>query len=270
MPKLNKVEADFLEIVKKGNLKNVETQIAKFKNLNVSICFTDENGRTPLHWAAEKGHAGVIKVLISEFAEAPKFNFKFHLLSEPWTLEGWLNWQDHKGQTALHLATANNHLDCVHELTANKITLKQLQIKNQAGDTPVRAATGVRGSGIWQHLNENDLTGGIQQTTGGKLATQATALWNSFYRVYRPVDLMRASVKKALAWLAVLTMVYAMIKGAFGKQTRCPNFFQSTSAADTLTPNFVLMASLAILTCVLQPLLDNAQVTQSSQNRLTR
>lgn len=270
MPRLNKVETDFLETVKKGNLENVKTQIAKLKNLSISICFTDENGRTALHWAAENGHAEVIKVLISEFAEAPKFNFKFHLRSEPWTLEGWLNCQDLEGQTALHLATANKHLACVQALTGNAVTLKQIELKNQAGDTPVRAATGVRGSGIWQHLKENDLTNSLEQTTGGKLAAQATDLWNGFYRVYRPVDLMRASVKKALAWLAVLTMVYAMIKGAFGEQTRTPNFFQSTSAADTLTPNFVLMASLAILTCVLQPLLDNVQVTQSSQNRLTR
>lgn len=276
MPRLNKHEIKFLEIVKEGKVENVKTQIAVLKNLGISICFTDEKGRTPLHWAAEKGHAQVIQELIAAFDKAPPFNFKFHLRTEPWTLEGWLNWQDDEGQAALHLATANKHLACVQVLTGNAVTLKQIELKNQAGDTPVAAVRGLGlgGPSVWKHFEQNGLTNGIEQTAGGKLATQAMAAWDSFRRVYRPIDLMRASVKKALAWLSVLTLVYAMIKGVFGEQTRSPNFFRSSSAdADsTLKPDFALMASLTLLACVL-PLMFVDKVGQlqpSAQNRLTR
>jgi Ankyrin repeats (3 copies) len=70
----------------------------------------DQSGKTPLHWASERGHLGIVRLLIEHHANTEA--------------------QDHEGLTSLHRAVQAGNFDIVSELVnahvdANKPTFDQ-------------------------------------------------------------------------------------------------------------------------------------------------
>ncbi|KAL5988526.1 hypothetical protein ACLOJK_036291 [Asimina triloba] len=87
-----------------------QKEISKFQVQNY---IADSEGRTPLHWAVDRGHMNVVELLISRDAN--------------------VNMQDNDGQTPLHYAVV-----CEREAIA-ELLLKQNadpDIKDNDGDTP--------------------------------------------------------------------------------------------------------------------------------------
>ncbi|KAJ8446232.1 hypothetical protein Cgig2_016003 [Carnegiea gigantea] len=64
-------------------------------NLKLTPFSADSKGRTPLHWAVDRGHSGVIELLCSKGADMNAKDLKEDFL---------LGREDHEGQTPLHYA----------------------------------------------------------------------------------------------------------------------------------------------------------------------
>ena len=79
---------------------------------------TPRKGITPLEWAARKGHAEVVKLLLDNKADA---NTSRHT----------------DGVTALHVAAQNGHTEVVKQLLDNKAVVNA---SRDTGDTPLYAA----------------------------------------------------------------------------------------------------------------------------------
>lgn len=83
--KRNQIQEQLFEAIKKGSLPDIQTAIKKGANVNDQ----DENGNTPLHWAAKSGNLENIKYLIKSGA---KIDIKNEIGNAPAPLGG-LVWE---------------------------------------------------------------------------------------------------------------------------------------------------------------------------------
>src|ERR1700761_1171941 len=79
-------EEQFIDAVKHGRAKSVRENI----QLGVDVNCLDDNGWTPLMWAAQEGHADIVRLLLSAGADA--------------------NFADKEGFTPLKQAISEQHL----------------------------------------------------------------------------------------------------------------------------------------------------------------
>ncbi|MCG8340467.1 MAG: ankyrin repeat domain-containing protein [Cytophagales bacterium] len=85
------LQKDLIEYSKEGDILKVKEMIRK----GAKVDSTDDNGATPLHWAAFNGHLEVVRLLIDKGADKEA---------------------KHIGQTSLHWAVIRNHLEVVRLL----------------------------------------------------------------------------------------------------------------------------------------------------------
>ena len=118
-----------LDAARRGDLARVEQALQNGANVDV----TDNNGKTPLHWACLCGHLDVVQYLLTShdanleatdnrwlddlFTGGPVCNghldvAQYLLTSHDANLEA----TDNTGKTPLHLACWNGHLDVVQYL----------------------------------------------------------------------------------------------------------------------------------------------------------
>ena len=81
-------------------------------------------GRTPLHWAAYRGHSSIITYLLTDLPKQQKYNI--------------LKIQDRCGDTALHCAASENSVEAYRAIVASvpyHLLLELLNIKNNDGNS---------------------------------------------------------------------------------------------------------------------------------------
>ena len=103
------------DAVRTGNIEAVKQHIAAGTDVNAK----DQNGKTPLHYAAWKGHKEIAELLIANGAD--------------------VNAKDDKGGTPLHVAAWEGHTE-VAELFIAKGA--DMNAKMEDGDTPLDLAKG--------------------------------------------------------------------------------------------------------------------------------
>ena len=81
------------DAAKAGDLEKVKALLKDHFDL---VFNKDNDGRSPLHWAASYGHKNVVELLLANKAE--------------------VNAKDNHGQTPLHVAAAEGHKDVVELL----------------------------------------------------------------------------------------------------------------------------------------------------------
>ncbi|XP_020571580.1 acyl-CoA-binding domain-containing protein 1-like [Phalaenopsis equestris] len=87
-------------------LKNIEN--------GVSVDLRDSEGRTPLHWAVDRGHLKIVEILLSKSAD--------------------VNAKDNEGQTSLHYAVICEREDFAELLVKNGA---DTEIKDNDGNSPI-------------------------------------------------------------------------------------------------------------------------------------
>ncbi|KZC07232.1 PREDICTED: acyl-CoA-binding domain-containing protein 6-like [Dufourea novaeangliae] len=90
---ISDTEKTFLDWIKEGHQHKVQELLDKESKL---VSVMDTEGLLPIHWAADRGHVGIIELLIKHGAN--------------------VNSQDTDGQTPLHYAAFCGHLDVVKYL----------------------------------------------------------------------------------------------------------------------------------------------------------
>jgi len=126
-----------------GDEKNVERLIKDGHHVNIEIFTKDVNNpgqfkalSTPLHCAAEKGHVGIIKLLLSAGANINSTHCDFNA-------------------TPLHTAVWFDKSDCVKTLKEHGT---KLDIPNSFGSIPLHLATCIHGFACLEELlKENSL-----------------------------------------------------------------------------------------------------------------
>ncbi len=90
---LKDAEKILLDWVKEGNVKKT-AEILESRDFDGDLnALDDEDGMAPLHWAADRGNADVIKILLNKGAK--------------------VDLRDSEGQTALHFAASCGHEDVI-------------------------------------------------------------------------------------------------------------------------------------------------------------
>ncbi|XP_012143193.1 acyl-CoA-binding domain-containing protein 6 [Megachile rotundata] len=106
---INDIDKTFLDWVKEGHEGKVQELLDKEPRLVNSM---DTEGLLPIHWAADRGHLGIIEQLIKKGAN--------------------INSQDEDGQSPLHYAASCGHLDVVKYL----LSIGAQLIEDNNGMTP--------------------------------------------------------------------------------------------------------------------------------------
>ncbi|WP_338482336.1 ankyrin repeat domain-containing protein [Wolbachia endosymbiont (group A) of Ophion costatus] len=121
--------AKLLKVAKSGDIQEVNSLINKGANVNA----TDQDGKTPLHWAAVKGHEEVVEALLGKHGidvnladknkDTPlhsvlkKDNIDINVLNALLRAEGInVNAQDKDNRTPLHWATGRDNVEVVNVL----------------------------------------------------------------------------------------------------------------------------------------------------------
>jgi ankyrin repeat protein len=116
-----------------GDLQKVKTLLKG----NPDLVFSkDNNGNTPLHWAAHGGHRDVAEFLMANKAE--------------------VNAQNELGFTSLHLAVQEGYKDVVELLLARKA---EVNAEDNYGNTPLHWAAYMRREGVAELLRQH---GGLE------------------------------------------------------------------------------------------------------------
>jgi ankyrin repeat protein len=102
---------EFCELCAQGNLVEVEVELEKDGSL---LCRADREGLTCLHWASDRGHQELAKVLIQRKCD--------------------INKQDDSGNTALHLAVMADQSEIVRLLLDAKA---DPTLVNSEGETAI-------------------------------------------------------------------------------------------------------------------------------------
>jgi ankyrin repeat protein len=106
------------EAAEEGDINKVELILEENPRLLNS---KDENGATPLHVAAAKGHRNIAELFLARGAK--------------------LNAKDHEGCTPLHHAVINNHIPLVELLISENA---KINVRDISGYTPLRMAHNTR------------------------------------------------------------------------------------------------------------------------------
>ena len=150
-----------LVLLKQGPSSNGAECIRLLLRYGANIEQPDGAGRTPLHWAAQRGWPGRVKWLISNKAkleattddrhERTPLHIAVeggHLKTTRALLDAGSNkdaaMKSPSGKTALHVATEGNSIDLVEELLARKANVDPIYIKVVLvveGETPLSIAT---------------------------------------------------------------------------------------------------------------------------------
>jgi ankyrin repeat protein len=148
----SKLVASLHEVVKAGDIEQVRLLLSKGAEINA----TDNEGRTPLHWAAWYGRKDVAEVLIAKGANinetdvsgqtplhlAANFGVKF--VPELLLAKGAnVNARDNIGNTPLHTAAANSEVPGTFlELLLDKGA--EVNARNNKGETPLHLVPATR------------------------------------------------------------------------------------------------------------------------------
>ncbi|XP_031846542.1 acyl-CoA-binding domain-containing protein 6 [Nomia melanderi] len=106
---ISDTDKTFLDWIKEGHEQNVQETLKREQGL---VNIMDSEGLLPIHWAADRGHVGIIELLIKEGAN--------------------VNSQDTDGQTPLHYAASCGHIDVVKYL----LSIGAESIKDNDGMKP--------------------------------------------------------------------------------------------------------------------------------------
>jgi ankyrin repeat protein len=108
------MEKEFLKAVKSGNTQKVAEMLQQDRSL---IGVRDLDSSTPLHWAAWKGHAEIVQILLDAGADMQAKNENGH----------W-------GNTPLHAAAHGNQAAAARVLIASGA---DVNAKDSFGQTPL-------------------------------------------------------------------------------------------------------------------------------------
>ena len=119
----------------------------------------DDNGATPLHYAAQNGHKEMVALLLADKAdvnakanngETPLHFASFRGLKGVAEVllrnKAEVNAKDDHGATPLHYAAQEGHKEVVRLLLANKA---DVNVKANNGATPLEIATAYEHKGVW-------------------------------------------------------------------------------------------------------------------------
>ena len=117
----------------KGDLEKVKALLKDNPKVVFSLATNkDEEGSTPLHFAALKGHLDVVALLLASKAD--------------------VNAKNNEGSTPLHYAAVHDHKDVAELLLASKA---DVNAKNKYNDTPLHLAVAYRHEGVSELLRQH-------------------------------------------------------------------------------------------------------------------
>ncbi len=175
--------ADLFEAVNNGSDREVRECLDKGENINT----TDEDGETPLHWAAAAGHAGITALLIErgadvnavdEDGETPLYLAAYWGKTAAATVllvhGADINKPDEDGETPLHWAVNQGHAGVVSLLIKHKAAIDAV---NEDGETPLHWAAKNGNAEMARLLIENgaDIN---KPDSDGQTALHKAVFWN--------------------------------------------------------------------------------------------
>ena len=186
------------QAVQQGNLSDISNAIKNGADINGQ----DENGNTPLHWAAKSGNLENIKYLITTGA---KINIKNKIGNAPLRWAAWsgnlevvkyfvelgsdVNLQDKNGNTPIHEAAESGTLEMMEYFVDKKANI---HIQNKNGESPLYVACKSGKFEIVKYLVEHgaDISGSMSNSvTSLFVAAQNGHLEIVKYLVERGADI---------------------------------------------------------------------------------
>lgn len=145
-------QSTFNSFAKDGNVDGIRNAIHDFSNGNARSSFVNQGDhweKSAVHYAAEHGHADVVKVLKKDFkADMDKV--------------------DYRGRTALHLAAQKGYIDAVKELINQSPNI--INIKDKEGRNALHAAAESGNFQVIKYLVGDSKLAIDSQTGTGKTA----------------------------------------------------------------------------------------------------